>query len=108
VPVAYKLRETIETSEVESFLKSDYMSATEGDAEKQLDKAVRYALSYKKAVGHITDMALEAHTDASYLEEALFNIRDGTPSLVKDTECTMRVLGGVCQQIKVILLLLKI
>ena len=65
---------------------------------EKLEEAVRYGLSYRSAYNEIRDNAQLAHMDASFLEEALFRMKDIMPVLVKDVRTSLRVLGNACQQ----------
>lgn len=77
------------------------MAKAEGEVSEKLGVAVRYALGYKHAYLKLHDMAQDAHKDAIGLASAITDIKKGLPQLNDDIATTMRMLGGVCQLVKV-------
>ena len=77
------------------------MAKAEGEVSEELGVAVRYALGYKHAYLKLHEMAHDAHKDAIGLASAITDIKKGLPQLNDDIATTMRMLGGVCQLVKV-------
>jgi len=92
---------------VKELLARDFIAKAEDDAEK-LDIAVKYALGYKHAFIQLQDMAVAAHLDARSLAVALDSVRTAIPTMSDDIAATMRMLGGVCQLIKVFMIIINI
>lgn len=78
----------------------DFFTGAGDDAEK-LDIVAKYALGYKNAFFMLQDLAISAHADTMGLVGALASMKDSIPKLSDDISATMRMLGGVCQLIKV-------
>ena len=83
------------------------MAKADGDRTEKLDEAIRYGMAYRDGFLKLQDPAQLAHKDASYLDEAIVGVKDIIDGVVKDHQAAMRVLGSVCQQIKVCLLRLN-
>ena len=102
VPIPHKLRPDIPDTEIQKFLARDYISQYATDKEK-LEAAVRYALSYREGFEQLQVSASEAHMDAISLTELAGEVQANASTMAKDAGCSLRLIGGVCQSIKVCL-----
>ena len=93
--------EKVSSSSVERFMEKDFIAKAEGEPSEKLDSAIRYGLAYREAFRVLEDQTRIIHMEAVKMREVLFLIKDELEKIALDSGVSMRLIGGVCQQIKV-------
>lgn len=95
------IRKDVTPEAIERFYERDWLERADGEVSEKLEAVTRYAISYKEAFHQLEKYAMKTHMEAVAMREAIFEVKEMVDKLDHDCGVSLRIMGGVCQQIKV-------